>query len=67
MTDIHQKKIELDKKHLNKQMVQASDEKNPNKYTMGGALCRPPWLTDEKNFRFQMFRFQILGQNNVRN
>ena len=36
MTDIHQKKIELDKKHLNKQMVQASDEKNPNKYTMGG-------------------------------
>ena len=54
MTDIHQNKIELDQKHLNKQMVQASDEKNPNKYTMGGALCRPPWLTDEKNFRFQM-------------
>ena len=29
-----------------------------------GALCRPPWLADEENFRFQMVE---KGQNHVRN
>ena len=29
-----------------------------------GAICRPPWLADEENFRFQMVS---KGQNNVRN
>ena len=60
MTDIHQKKIELDKKHLNKQMVQASDEKNPNKYTMGG---HHGWPTK----KILGFRWSKKGQNNVRN
>ena len=33
-------------------------------FEKGGTLCRPPWLTDEENSRFQMVK---KGQNNVRN
>ena len=29
-----------------------------------GAVCRPPWLSDEENFRFQIV---LKGQNNVTN
>ena len=27
---------------------------DPEILKRGGALCRPPWLADEDNFRFQM-------------
>ena len=29
---------------------------------MGGALCLPPWLDDEENFRFQMVLKKILAK-----
>ena len=29
-------------------------EADPEILKRGGALCRPPWLADEENFRFQM-------------
>ena len=27
---------------------------DPEILKKGGALCRPPWLADEENFRFQI-------------
>ena len=47
--------------YINHNLVTRRDPDILNKL---GALCRPPWLADEENFRVQMV---LKGQNNVRN